>query len=177
MSKIFLLRRRANSISRRHLIPVTRSDDACWNTEMGWGRPMPSGERNPTKTSSRFPCSMMLPTWLTTITWVWHWKPFCRCLWYIPACPQRLMNFVVFILVYARGQWTMSLWPNFARFHYTRPRTCCNVPHNGLCILLCIPVCPGVSVQMIRCFSITWCRAICIAIPYSSQRSHLPEAI
>ena len=86
------------------------------------------------------------------------------------------MMFVVSIRVYASGWWTTSLWPIVGRFHYSRPRTWCNIPCNGVCILSCIPLCPGISIQMIGFFAITGCHATCIVTPCSAWRSHLPTA-
>jgi hypothetical protein len=85
-------------------------------------------KRKPTGNSVRFPSSTILLMQLMTITLIWFWRPLCRCFWYISACPQRLMMFVVSIRVYARGRLSMSLWHIIGRSHYMRQRTCCSIP-------------------------------------------------
>ncbi len=56
------------------------------------------------------------------------------------------------------GPCTTLLWPIIGKFHSIKLRTWCNVQRNGASVLFCIPLCQGISVQMIGCFTIEGCR-------------------
>lgn len=115
----------------------------------------------------RFPCSAIQLMWLMTMTWVWLWRPQCRCLWYGPACPQRLMTFVLSIRVWTQGGGV----PNHSG-ELLADSIAQNQEHSTEFLL-----CQGVFEQMIGGCTIGKCCATSIATPCSAWRFHLPEAV